>query len=244
MEVNMTLEEEARQAPENLRNQSIIADALKQMVLVIISLGFSNAFLVLVKPDDKVLHLFNAACGAEPKGCPLVQWDNLLIFLLYILVGTRFLLTNWLYLSTTYRDNNRNKLHISPDAIGIFLTGVLIGMQSSYASPGWMPDFFLVFSLVLLADTVASIVSIGLNWQVVKHEGLRQELWWTGNNLFFCVATSVLLVSHPPYNSTSWPGVLLMVVAFLNSLISLVITWLGYFRTNRVAWPVCRLPHR
>jgi hypothetical protein len=213
---------EGSMVSQNLRH-SIIADAIEQMVLVVISRGFSNAFVILVKPHDEVLHLFNAACGAEPKGCPQVQLCNLAIFLLYIL-----LLTNWLYLSITYRDNNPKKLWILPDAIGIFLTGLLIGVQSSYASADLKPDFYFVFSLVLLVDAAASIFSIRMNWEAVRGEGLCQELLWVGNNLVFGAWILVLVVSKD--NSTGWPDAQLMAFAYLNSAISLLITW-GYFRT-------------
>jgi hypothetical protein len=219
---------------ENRRNRGIIADAVKQMVLVIISLGFSNAFMILAKPAEKNLHLFSAACRAETESCPVVQYDSRLIFAIYVLIGTRFLLTSWVYLSTTYRDDNPKTLRILPDAIGIFLTGILIGVQSSYASADWMPDFFLLFLLVLLVDVISSVASIIMNLQAVKDEGLSQELWWIGNNFVFGIATFAVLIVHLPYDPTRWPAGLLMSIAFLNCAISLGVTWRGYFRAKRV----------
>jgi hypothetical protein len=113
---------------ENRSHRSIIADAIKQMVLIIISLGFPNAYTHLAKPDDIAkgsgLHFFE------------LSPDSRLIFALYVLIGTRFLLTSWLYLSTTYRDDNPKKLRILPDAMGIFLVGIMVGVLVYAGRPG------------------------------------------------------------------------------------------------------------
>jgi hypothetical protein len=219
---------------ENRRNRSIIADAVKQMVLIIISLGFSNAYTIVSKSDDKVLHFFSATCETGAK-CHHVSGDSLLMFAIYVLIGTRFLLTSWLYLSTTYRDDNPKKLRILPDAIGIFLTGVFIGVQSSYASAQWIPDFFMLFCLILLIDVVSSLASLGMNWRAVKHEGLAQEIAWIGNNFAFGIATFVAVLKSPPFDPIGSGAHLLMPFALLNCAISFGISWFGYFRAKRVA---------
>jgi hypothetical protein len=92
-----------------------------------------------------------------------------------------------------------------------------------------MPDFFQIFCLVLLIDVVSSIVSVGMNWQAVKGEGLHQELFWIGNNVVFGIATFVAVQEFPlrPY--------LVMTLAFLNCAVSFGISWFGYFRSKRLA---------
>ena len=231
-------EESRRQAfvdTENRRHRSIIADAVKQMVLIIISRGLPNAYTILTKSDDKVVHFVAAACPTRGEACHVVSSSSLLIFAIYVLIGTRFLLTSWLYLSTTYRDDNPKKLRILPDAIGIFLTGVFIGVQSSYASEQWMTDFFLLFCLVLLIDVVFSVASVGMNWQAVKGEGLPQELCWVGNNFVFGIAAFITLVRSAPVRPDSSSAYALMLFAFLNCAISFGISWFGYFRAQRAA---------
>jgi len=212
---------------ENRRNRSIIADAIRQMVLIIISLGLPIAYNHLAKPDDVAqghgLHFFQLSPA------------SLLLFAIYVFIGTRFLLTSWLYLSTTYRDDNPRKLRILPDAIGIFLTGVIIGVQSCYASEKSMPDFFQIFSLVLLIDVVFSLASVAMNWQAVKGEGLFQELCWIGNNVVFGALTFIAVSKAPSFDPTDSTAHSLMAYALLNCLISFVISWFGYFRAKREA---------
>lgn len=212
---------------ENLLNRSIIADAIKQMVLVVISLGFSNAFTNLSKQPPLL-----------PSGLSLE------IFVIYILIGTRFLLTSWLYLSTTYRDTPNSdehlkKLNIEPDAVGISLTGILIGVQSSYATVDNLRYFFCLFCLVLFVDVVSSAISLAINREVAKDKGLRHELYWILNNAVLGAAMFVVIVMYVPldpgavFAPSGWPVVALMIAASLNCLISLGISWCGYFRPQR-----------
>jgi hypothetical protein len=243
--------EEASQADvdaENCRNRGFIADAIRQMVLLVISLGFTNAFgILLAKPDNDpeaaIPHLFcracvaafREACGAPAGSCTAVTWPSFLIFSIYILFGTRFLLTSWLYLSTTYRDeDNPRRLRILPDAIGIFLTGVVIGLQSYYASVAFMSDFFLMVCLVLFVDVVSSAASIAVNRKAVEREGLRRELLWVANNMLCGVAMFILVLKYLHYGQLNWSVSLLVFLAFLNSLLSFLITYFGYFRAKRV----------
>ena len=197
------------------------------MVLIIISLGLPIAYATLTKPDDV----------ANGNGRHFVDLSpaTLMIFAIYVLIGPRFLLTSWLYLSTTYREDNPRNLRILPDAIGIFLTGVIIGVQSCYASEKSMPDFFQIFCLVLLIDVVSSLGSVGLNWQAVKGEGLPQELFWIGNNVVFGILTFVTLLKSPSFDPASSTVRSLMAYAFLNCAVSFVISWFGYFRAKRDA---------
>jgi hypothetical protein len=228
---NTQPDEVSRQAlveAENRRNRTVIADAIKQMVLIIISLGFSTAYTLLSKPDEKGLHFFSLLCSRADTPCH-VDSSSLSIFAIYVFIGTRFLLTSWLYLSSTYRDDNPKKLRILPDAIGIFLTGVFIGVQSAYASVQWMSDFFMLFCLVLLIDVVFSIASVVINWEAVRGEGLRQELLWIGNNVVFGIAIMFALREPAPS-----PPVL-MALAFLNCTVSFGISWFWYFRSQRPA---------
>jgi hypothetical protein len=218
---------------ENRRNRNTVADAIRQMVLIIISLGLPFAFTHLAKPDDV----------AQGRGLHFFQLSptSLVIFAIYVLIGTRFLLTSWLYLSTTYRDDNPRKLRILPDAIGILLTGVLIGVQSCYASEKSMTDFFMLFCLVLLIDVVASLVSVRMNWEAVKGDGLWQELCWIGNNVFFGTLAFVAVPTSYPFPLSDSTAHLLMAYALLNCAISFLISWFGYFRAKRV--PSKRLGH-
>ena len=210
---------------ENRRNRSIIADAIKQMVLIVISLGLPNAYTFLAKPDDVArgsgLHFFELSLNSR------------LIFAIYVLIGTRFLLTSWLYLSTMYRDDNPKKLRILPDAMGIFLVGIMVGVQSCYASQNSMSDFFQIFCLVLWIDVAFSLASVAVNWQAVKDEGLRQELCWLGNNVLFGTLTAVAVSQSPRFGPTSSTAHLLIACALLNCATSFVISWFGYFRSRR-----------
>jgi hypothetical protein len=211
---------------QNRRHRSIIADAIKQMVLIMISLGLPIAYTHLAKPDKVAegdgLHFFH------------LSPTSLVIFAIYVFIGTRFLLTSWLYLSTTYRDDNPRKLRILPDAIGIFLIGVLIGVQSCYASEKSMTDFFMLFCLVLIIDVVSSIASVGMNWQAIKGEGLYQELCWIGNNAIFGTLTFIAVPKSPPFYLADSTAHLLMAYALLNCAISFLISWFGYFRAQRI----------
>ena len=221
---------------ENQRNRGIIADAIKQFVLIVISLGFSNAFTILSRPlmgADGLSHLFtHQGCAA----CSLIKRESWLIFAIYTLIGARFLLTNWLYISTTYRDDNPKQLRIIPDAVGIFLTSIFIGIQSSYASADFMTDFFEIFCVILAVDVVSSFASIGMNRRQLIGDGLCQELLWVGNNLILGVASVGWILAYPPHDRTDrsvWP---LMGLAFLNCAISFGITWYWYFRAGRAVW--------
>lgn len=218
------------------RNRAAIADAIKQMVLIIISLGFANAFAILATPGDTAVkgpHLLDKMCAMAAGGCTGFAWDSLLIFTVYVLVGARFLLTNWLYLSAAYPDDNAKDMKILPDALGIFLTGLVIGVQSSYASatsPKTIADFFLLFCLVLGIDVVFSIGSIRLNRAVLKDGDLAQECLWAGNNVVFGIASFTLVLSMFPFDASSGTTWLLTLLALLNCMVSLAITYHGYFR--------------
>jgi hypothetical protein len=211
---------------ENRLNRNTIADAIRQMVLIIVSLGLPFAYTHLAKPD-KV---------AEGNGPHLFQLSHtsLVIFLIYVLIGARFLLTSWLYLCTTYREDNPRKLRILPDAIGIFVTGVLIGVQSCYASEKSMIDFFMLFCIALLFDVLCSTASLVTNWQAIKGEGLYQEMCWIANNLLFGMLTLFALPKSSPFNLADSTAQFLIVFAILNCLVSFVIAWFGYFRPKRL----------
>ncbi|HXZ00628.1 MAG TPA: hypothetical protein VEI03_11545 [Stellaceae bacterium] len=233
--------EAARRAarPESNRNRSIVADALKQMVLVIISLGFANAVQILAEPGktaENGPHVVEWICLPANKSCHGFALDDLLIFAIYVLVGARFLLTNWLYLSTTYREDSPKDLKILPDAIGIFLTGVVIGVQSSYVtakSGSPIADFFLLFCLILSVDGVFSVISLAVNCSVLDYDDRAQEWRWLRNNVFFGILSLALVFWRPPLEPSSWRVYALIFLAFLNCLMSFHATYRGYFEPTR-----------
>lgn len=221
---------------ENRRNRSIIADAVKQMVLVVISLGFAKAFdLFLTTPETSATvretRRLLAQCLQGSVPCPVTP-IAFLVFCVYLLFGTRFLLTSWLYLSTTYRDDNMSNPQILPDAIGISMTGVVIGMQSYYASEVTIADFFLMICVVLFIDVVSSVISVAVNKEAVEGEGLGRECLWICNNLIFGVAMFAVL-ANSKYQPAPPCSQILIILACVNSLLSFGIAWNGYFRVHR-----------
>jgi hypothetical protein len=221
------LSSQAATKRQNRANQSTIADAVKQFVLIIISLGFSSAFGILTKAvADKLPHIYSHVCFVYDPTCQGFNLANLLVFAIYVLVGTRFLLTNWLYLTATYQNDNNKELVMWPDAVGTSLTGILIAIQSSYAAWVTVSDFFWWFLAILGIDVFFSVISLAVHWRTPGSKDWRREGLSMANNVIFGLLSLRVLVSS---RDSGW----LIFIAFLNSMVSFAISYRGYFRTWR-----------
>src|SRR6516164_6840152 len=141
-------------------NRLALADMVKQFLLIVVSLGLTNAFSILANPpgtDDTagkvIVRIVQQCPAAAPLSshCMTISWANGLICLIYILVCTRFLLSHWLFMSDVYtrRASTAPRRHLRFEAMGVFLTGILLGVQSSYAAENTLYDFVVLFTAIL-----------------------------------------------------------------------------------------------
>jgi len=252
---------------------------IKQFLLIIVSLGLTAAFGILSRPlssdgtaSQSIAHLVQrcAAPAGNASGetaaaakCLTVGADAWAVFLLYILICTRFLLSNWLYLSSIYADPEtirqraRNssgttsaipaaspgappseappekpRPHIRWDAIGVVCTGLILGIQSAYAAPSTLYDFFVLFAAILFFDLVTSALSLRANAGALKGRAKRDTRYWNVNNVLFLAAALAFLYSTDPSappNVRSGTYIALSACAFLNCVGSLAITLHSYF---------------
>lgn len=217
--------------------RAAIADFLRQFILLITSLAFTNAFTGLLRPSGSegtlmprlggaamTFHPDSAAAAAEP-------WASLPLFAIYILVGTRFVLVNWIYLSTLYGEasGSARQPRIAPDAVSIFLTGIGIGLLSYYCSAGLSYGFFVLLAAILLIDALCSLASLSVNRESMDEADRRSAIVWLANNLGFglaCLGLVLRLDWPTPPGAGAYR--LLMALAALNCAVSLANAYAGY----------------
>jgi hypothetical protein len=219
-----------------------LADMIKQFLLIVISLGLTNAFAILASPpgaDDAVgkviVRIFQQCTPSSSNSshCANISLGNLFICVIYIMICTRFLLSHWLFLSNVYarQASTGPRRHIRIEAFGVFLTGILLGMQSSYAAVNTLYDFVALFAIILLIDSFVSFLSVVTFPTSLSLNDKLETVYWTVNNVFFCFLCGLVLWyigrSREP-DLKSFFYWLLIALVLANCAISLCITLYNY----------------
>jgi hypothetical protein len=216
---------------------TVVANILLQFVVLIISLGFANAFQLFA---------------------PQAAFDrSILAFAIYVLVGLRFLAANLLYLAYEYPQPSNEPAppnapaqpppkKIYADACGMIVTGIVIGLAGSYVTEPPVPDhcamppcdapysaslrFYLCLLVILAADFGGSLWSHWVNrdkskkfWPSLKSCDVR----WILNNLIFGAIIAALL--YFLWHDRDLPDLLTLAIALI-STIALGITFDGFWR--------------
>jgi hypothetical protein len=219
-------------------NRAAIADLIKQFILLITGLAFANAFGILVRPPDltgklrdpigyvampsALDHLGDANGGVR---------ENVIIFLIFIVVGTRFLVVNWLYLTATYGESNglERQPSIIFDAIGVFLTGIGVGVLGFYATITLVHDFFVLLIAILLFDATASGLSLMKNRKLLHVDDKKKVKLWTLNNAVVGLISILVIWGAPRSEVDNFRYYALMAFAVSNCLVSVSIAYFAFF---------------
>ncbi len=170
--------------PQRKAMNDAVSGILLQFVVIIISLGLANAFTLFATQET-----------FEPA--------YVLSFGIYLLVGLRFLAANLLYLAYQYGREVQHPKRIYPDAIGMVVTGIVIGLQGSYvtsahaAAPHASFRFYVCLLIILAADAVFSVWSHALNapdGEKFLDRGFKScDVRWVANNFVFALVIGALL---------------------------------------------------
>jgi hypothetical protein len=212
--------------PQRKSMNEAVTDILQQFVVIIISLGLANAFMVFAPQDE-------------------FKWPHVLSFGIYILVSLRFLAANLLYLSYQYGKPDRRPKRIHADAFGMVVTGIVIGLAGSYVTSTHEPApnaslrFYFCLLIILLADAVFSIWSHAINPEGNEKffdRGLKScDVRWVLNNLLFVLVVAVLLWFL--WFTVELP-VWMMVAVTAISMIALLLTYDGMWK---IGFPILLL---
>ena len=205
---------------EEYSNRIALVEMIKQFLVIIVSLGLASAFMILGNLTRRI-----------------DQWDLIILFI-YSLICTRFLLGNWLYLSNLseiYKNPKTSSLrpHIRCDAAGLFITGIVLGLQGNYAGVDEKFDpFFLTFMIILLVNVIAWFASFFENRKWLSADTKYYMKYYIkfsiiNDGFFFLFFIFIIFLSRVNPDPKFY---LYLGGALLNSIFSLRITIRGYFK--------------
>ena len=208
-------------------NRVALAEMIRQFLLIIVALGLTKAFEILADRLD---------------------WKTAGVFLVYVLICTRFLLGNWLYISklgVLYETpaGTETRPHIRFEATAVFLTGMVLGWQSNYTEANKLFLFFVLFVVTLLVNATVWPMFLHVYAQPnnnflssrersdIEDSILNDVVFFFLSGIFIVILWVYNFDQTSPLYATAY--MLLGIFATINSVRSFIITVRTYLRNNQ-----------